>query len=262
LCDYHFSVGFLTFFLRSQITNGNPKTFLSDILPDHQIWCITRQVLLALTYLHENNIIHGDIKPQNILVHENGTVKIADFGISKRFGVGEVQLGTAGTPAFMCPELCAGKSCDGKKADIYATGATFYCLCQGHPPFVKTDSSTSSDGSNTLIELYERTQNDPLVFNIKIAEGLNLLIQGLMEKNPMLRMSLDEALGAPWLETRPNLDKVAPLTELRKEASKSDSKIEVTCEEVMNSINQVRYNTLKKNKINLGRPQSPGRAFR
>jgi serine/threonine protein kinase len=81
--------------------------------------------------------VHGDIKPQNLLVGDDGVVKIADFGISKILhGSNQKLLDTAGTPAFMSPELCSGESYSGFLADVWALGATMFMIRCGRPPFV------------------------------------------------------------------------------------------------------------------------------
>lgn len=68
---------------------------------DRNLRDITKQVIDGLLYLHQNNCCHNDMKPSNILVDRDGTVKIADFGVS---GLGRIRLDSAGTPAFMAPE--------------------------------------------------------------------------------------------------------------------------------------------------------------
>lgn len=70
--------------------------YSSDALGDCRVWSIARQILRGLSYLHRNSIIHGDIKPQNLLLGEDGRVKIADFGISKMLQGNEKQFETAG----------------------------------------------------------------------------------------------------------------------------------------------------------------------
>ena len=123
-----------------QMTKGNARTNSCNALSDLQVWDVTRQVIKGLKYLHDNDIVHGDIKPQNLLVDKDYVIKIADFGISKMIdtndGEKEKLLETAGTPAFMSPELCAGLAYDGYLADVYAVGATIFMLRCGHPPFV------------------------------------------------------------------------------------------------------------------------------
>jgi [calcium/calmodulin-dependent protein kinase] kinase len=74
-------------------------------------------VVSGVIYLHYQNIVHGDIKPQNLLVGEDGVVKIADFGISRMLdGSEDKVVDVAGTPAFMSPELCGGGGYDGQLA--------------------------------------------------------------------------------------------------------------------------------------------------
>ncbi len=73
------------------------KKFGSGIFSDEQVWDISRQVLRGLKYLHDNNIVHGDIKPQNILCGEDGMIKIADYSLSKMYdNKRKLQLETIG----------------------------------------------------------------------------------------------------------------------------------------------------------------------
>ena len=121
-----------------QIQNGDARTYSCKPLADADTWHVLRQVAQGLQYLHHNNIVHGDIKPQNLLADEDHKVKIADFGISKMLmGEEGEKLGdTAGTPAFMSPQLCGGKAYSGQLADVWALGATMYMLRFGTPPFL------------------------------------------------------------------------------------------------------------------------------
>ena len=93
----------------------------------------------ALDYAHERKIVHGDVKPQNIMIDKNG-VKLADLGlarsIKKETKLEKISSRRAwGTPKYMAPELATGGACDAQ-TDIYALGATLYHMLVGHPPFV------------------------------------------------------------------------------------------------------------------------------
>jgi serine/threonine protein kinase len=82
------------------------------------------------------NVIHGDIKPENLLIGGDGLIKICDFGVSCLFedGDDEVQR-SPGTPIFTAPECCVGVTYHGKAADIWALGCTLYCMVLGRYPF-------------------------------------------------------------------------------------------------------------------------------
>ena len=105
----------------------------------------TRQILLGLRFLHENGIVHRDIKGGNVLVHENGTVKLADFGASTRldkdFNQTQATDTVKGTPYFMAPEVLA-ESKYGRKGDIWAVGCTMIQMLTGQPPWKDRNLST------------------------------------------------------------------------------------------------------------------------
>jgi serine/threonine protein kinase len=98
---------------------------------------IGAQVAEALAAAHAVGIAHRDVKPGNILLAENGTVKITDFGISRALDDGTVTTQTgmlAGTPAYLAPEIARGA--DGTRAsDVFSLGSTLYHAIEGQPPF-------------------------------------------------------------------------------------------------------------------------------
>jgi serine/threonine-protein kinase len=104
---------------------------------------IIRQVTKALEYAHEHRLIHQDIKPDNIMIGANNTVKLADLGISKTFDEAEADQGAKrvmGTPHYMAPEAAMGKKVD-QRIDIYSLGATLYHLLAGRTPFSATSAT-------------------------------------------------------------------------------------------------------------------------
>ena len=217
-----------------QMTKGNARTNSCEPLPDIQVWDVMRQVLRGLKYLHDNDIVHGDLKPQNLLVDKNGVVKIADFGISKMIetsdGEKEKLLETSGTPAFMSPELCAGLAYDGYLADVYAVGATIFMLRCGHPPFI----------ANKLIILYNKIQEDPVVFTQDgVGEGLKKLIDGMMEKDPTKRMTLLDVIRDPWVQLKPGDAKMKTPPSKAKLDIEKTKRIEVSSDEIFMSVHQV-----------------------
>lgn len=139
-------------------------------------------------------VIAGIFELQNLLIGEDGVVKIADFGISKMLGGSTQKLtNAAGTPAFMSPELCAGEAFSGQLADIWAMGATIFMLCFGHPPFM----------SGNIMSLYVKIQNDPLVFPAPCNPGLKDLLTNMLIKDPTKRFTLQQVLMHPWMRQPP-----------------------------------------------------------
>jgi len=97
------------------------------------------QLTSALFYAHQHNIIHRDIKPQNIYVMPDGTIKLGDFGIAQAEGVDDELTKTSeivGSVHYLAPEIAQGKPAS-IQSDIYSIGVTFYELLTGHVPFEK-----------------------------------------------------------------------------------------------------------------------------
>jgi serum/glucocorticoid-regulated kinase 2 len=99
------------------------------------------QLILAIEYLHHQNVIYRDLKPENILVDLDGNIKLADFGLSKE-GIGDDDKTKSfcGSPAYLSPEVVNNKNKGsagyGKSTDIYGIGAVMYELMVGTPPFL------------------------------------------------------------------------------------------------------------------------------
>lgn len=181
---------------RSGDKSSNETDFNFQPLSDLELWNIFRQVAAGIRYLHYQNVVHGDIKPQNLLIGEEGVVKIADFGISKMLHASGQKLADAsGTPAFMSPELFdTGKAFSGQLADIWALGATMWMLKFGNPPFV----------AKNIVALSNKIQNDPLVFPTDDVEmKLQDLLENMLAKDANKRLSLQEVIMHPWMRTQP-----------------------------------------------------------
>ncbi|MGV9410602.1 protein kinase domain-containing protein [Nocardia sp. NPDC003693] len=102
---------------------------------------IGAKVAAALAAAHKAGIVHRDVKPANILVADDGTVKITDFGISR--AIGDVTVTStgflAGTPAYLAPEVARGENPE-SPSDVFALGSTLYAAVEGKPPFGEGDN--------------------------------------------------------------------------------------------------------------------------
>lgn len=102
---------------------------------------IVRQTVHALHEAYKNNIVHRDIKPGNLLVTEQGVVKVADFGLAAEIRGAPTAVGgkIIGTPLYISPEQAQGKGGD-CRSDIYSLGITFYQMLSGEVPFISSDT--------------------------------------------------------------------------------------------------------------------------
>ncbi|TKY67230.1 Serine/threonine-protein kinase GRIK2 [Spatholobus suberectus] len=148
-----------------------------------------RDIVSGLTYLHAHNIVHGDIKPDNLLITRHGTVKIGDFSVSQAFEDDNDELRRSpGTPVFTAPECILGLTYRGKAADTWAVGVTLYCMILGEYPFL----------GDTLQDTYDRIVNIPIVLP-NMNPQLKNLIEGLLSKDPRLRMTLGDVAEHSWV---------------------------------------------------------------
>jgi eukaryotic-like serine/threonine-protein kinase len=150
-------------------------------LPPPRVFAIMHGVLQALDYTHRHSIVHRDVKPENVLISEEGIVKVADFGIARLTddaGVGgtATKTGTTvGTPQYMSPEQVASSKVDGR-SDLYSAGIMLYELVAGQPPFTATDE----DGPFTLMAKHvQAPPKPPSVYR----PGLNLELEQVILKS-------------------------------------------------------------------------------
>ncbi|HEX5115190.1 MAG TPA: protein kinase [Pseudonocardiaceae bacterium] len=156
-------------------------------LPPHEVARIGAQVATALTVAHQAGIVHRDIKPGNVLLADDGIVKITDFGISRATGdVTVTATGMlAGTPAYLAPEVAKGEN-PGPPSDVFSLASTVYAAVEGHPPF--------GTGENTLALLHAvaacRTMPP------RKAGPLTALLMAMLRANPNDRPTMTEVSRA------------------------------------------------------------------
>lgn len=146
--------------------------------PEAEVKNYAIQIAEGLEYAHNQRVIHKDIKPQNIMLTQNGTIKLMDFGIAETVHNSMSRLkntGSSGTLVYMSPEQLRGKDV-GKESDIYAVGATLYELLTGNPPFFQGDVT------------YQIISENPQPI-MGISEQLNEVVMKCLEKERGQRFS-------------------------------------------------------------------------
>ena len=150
-----------------------------------------RQLTMGLKYLYEKQILHRDLKPQNILVTDEGNIVITDFGFA-RYTDNENMLNTlCGSPMYMAPEIMLKKRYN-NKSDLWSVGVIFFELLYGTTPYK----------AKNMIDLMSNIKKKPIKFphnNITL-ECRNLLL-GLLQKDPDNRIPWEELFEHAWFQT-------------------------------------------------------------
>ena len=166
--------------------NGTP-------LPPKEAAALVEKLARATHAAHDKGVVHRDLKPANVLLTEDGTPKITDFGLAKKLDAdaGQTRTGAViGTPSYMAPEQAGGKSKEiGPAADLYALGAILYECLTGRPPF----------RAATILETLEQAIADepvaPRQLQPQTPRDLEIICLKCLEKEPRRRYASGEALA-------------------------------------------------------------------
>ncbi|KAI8147445.1 kinase-like domain-containing protein [Fennellomyces sp. T-0311] len=190
------------------MSSGSCRDLLTNFFPDgldeHLVACIINQVVSGLQYLHDNGLLHRDIKAANLLLN-SGTVKLADFGVSNHLlsaSTMDVQQGKTlrrrrsfvGTPCWMAPEILQRREYN-QKVDIWALGITAFELATGWPPLCEYDAAT----------IFSHVVHDPppILEYSKYSDECHDFIACCLRKHPVERISANEASYHPFIVQAP-----------------------------------------------------------
>ena len=154
------------------------------------------ELILAIEYLHNHNILYRDLKPENILISSDGHIKLVDFGLARENVKDNMTKSFCGSPNYLSPEMIKKQGAS-KVTDIYGIGAVLYELVSGTTPFYGNDLRT----------LYNNIIKKKLLFPQFFSETLKNLLKKLLEKNPKKRIGIIEDIkkhnffkGIEWNE--------------------------------------------------------------
>lgn len=158
-------------------------------LPEDQVQNVARQLAKALNYLHSRNIVHRDMKPQNVLVGPGDTIKLCDFGFARVMSSQTTVLTSIkGTPLYMAPELVQERPYN-YSADLWSLGVICYELFVGQPPFY----------TNSLISLIHLIVENPVKYPDTMSSDFRSFLQGLLQKDPKRRLGWPDLLHHPFI---------------------------------------------------------------
>uniref|UniRef100_K7FXT3 Serine/threonine-protein kinase MARK1 n=1 Tax=Pelodiscus sinensis TaxID=13735 RepID=K7FXT3_PELSI len=207
-----------------------------------------RQIVSAVQYCHQKCIVHRDLKAENLLLDADMNIKIADFGFSNEFTIGNKLDTFCGSPPYAAPELFQGKKYDGPEVDVWSLGVILYTLVSGSLPF---------DGQN-LKELRERVLRGKYRIPFYMSTDCENLLKKLLVLNPVKRGSLEQIMKDRWMNVGHEEEELKPYTE--PEPDFNDTKridIMVTMgfsrEEIHESLVKQKYDEVMATYLLLGR---------
>jgi serine/threonine protein kinase len=167
-----------------EFLNGRTLREILDsgvVLPAERSAEIAAQIADGLAFAHVNGVVHRDIKPANIMVFDNGTVKIADFGVASMPSGSNTVAGTAfGSPKYMSPEQVTGQKADGR-SDIFSLGTVLYEMLVGRPAF------SGGDLNAILYQVLNSAPPLPSTYCPTLPHGFDRIVARAMAKDPAKR---------------------------------------------------------------------------
>ncbi len=207
------------------INGGNLFSFVKKRrkLSEKTAKFLFRQIILGIKYIHEQNIVHRDIKLENLLIDLNNNVKICDFGIGRKINSkNQLLYDQCGTLMYMAPEILLStkeKGYEGFPVDIWSSGISLYIMLSGTLPFnyknkkngdEEEENEDNEDEDDSISNKSKKNDDDnfELQYSIvykepkhieKISDEARDLLKGLLNKDPKKRLTCDQILNHPWL---------------------------------------------------------------
>ncbi|XP_029569165.1 MAP/microtubule affinity-regulating kinase 3 isoform X2 [Salmo trutta] len=210
-----------------------------------------RQIVSAVQYCHQKHIVHRDLKAENLLLDADMNIKIADFGFSNEFTMGNKLDTFCGSPPYAAPELFQGKKYDGPEVDVWSLGVILYTLVSGSLPF---------DGQN-LKELRERVLRGKYRIPFYMSTDCENLLKRFLVLNPAKRGTLEQIMKDRWINAGSEEDELKPFVEPEEDIT-DQKRIDVMVgmgfspEEIQESLAKMKYDEITATYLLLGRKSS------
>uniref|UniRef100_A0A8C1W1L5 non-specific serine/threonine protein kinase n=1 Tax=Cyprinus carpio TaxID=7962 RepID=A0A8C1W1L5_CYPCA len=207
-----------------------------------------RQIVSAVQYCHQKHIVHRDLKAENLLLDADMNIKIADFGFSNEFTIGNKLDTFCGSPPYAAPELFQGKKYDGPEVDVWSLGVILYTLVSGSLPF---------DGQN-LKELRERVLRGKYRIPFYMSTDCENLLKRFLVLNPVKRGTLEQIMKDRWINAGSEEDELKPFVEPELDIS-DQKRIDIMVgmgysrEEIHESLTRMKYDEITATYLLLGR---------
>ncbi|XP_019912028.2 serine/threonine-protein kinase ULK3 isoform X3 [Esox lucius] len=230
-------------------SGGDLSNFIRSrrLLPERVARRFLQQIACALQFLHNHNISHLDLKPQNILL-SGSILKLADFGFASYMSPWDEQSVLRGSPLYMAPEMVCRRQYD-SRVDLWSVGVILYETLFGRTPFA----------SRSYAELEEKIRSDKpieLPAGARVSRNCRDLLLRLLERDPDTRITFTQFFSHPWvdLEHMPDAESLGKAKELVLKAVQKDQEgqrsaaLSLYCSALEHFVPAIHYETDRQRK--------------
>ncbi len=237
-------------FLIMELCDSDLNTYIkNNNLTENIIKEIMKQLIEVLKYIMDNNIVHRDLKPHNILINNDNTLKLADFGFAKEFKETLLADTVCGSPLYMAPELLNNQKYN-IKSDLWSVGVILYEMVMKEHPF---KALTMKELTNVI------NKNKPLFLNVNINPECKKLIEKLLIIDYNDRLDWEELYKNNWIYNNKIENKLNNSNKLKTEINiliKKEDSFDYCFENSiydsdLNKLEKEIRNNINKEKINL-----------
>lgn len=149
-----------------------------------------QQLVFALEYCHMHNVVHRDVKPENILLDENQNIKLGDFGLANYFKDGHFLHTSCGSLNYAAPEILTGNPYSGPEVDVWSAGIVLFTLVCGYLPFDESNVST----------LFQKIKQADFVLLHTLTPHCKDILHRMLEPDPVQRITFNQLRRHDWFK--------------------------------------------------------------